>query len=60
MYDTGNGNGNGNGTVFAVMLNVAANGNYRFGFLCPSVLYICYFLMFLCVCVKVLHTKYIR
>lgn len=31
------------GVVFAVMLRMAANGNYNFDILCPTILTVCYF-----------------
>ena len=35
------------GVIIAMMLNMAANGRYRFDFLCPTILTVCYFFLFL-------------
>ncbi|XP_078360664.1 melanocyte-stimulating hormone receptor-like [Oculina patagonica] len=42
------------GIIIAVMLNMAANGNSNFGFLCPSVLTVCYFVIYLLTCASFL------
>ena len=38
------------GVIMAVMLNMTANGNYNFDFLCPITVTICYFSIFLLTC----------
>ena len=38
------------GVIFAVMLRMAANGSYTFDFLCPTVITVCYFSLFLLAC----------
>ena len=43
------------GIIMAVMLKMAANGNYNFDFLCPTVLTICVFSMFLLACASFLN-----
>ncbi|KAL9986832.1 hypothetical protein ACROYT_G001036 [Oculina patagonica] len=42
------------GTIIAVMLNMAANGNYNFDLLCPSILTVCYFTIYLLTCASFL------
>ena len=43
------------GIIIAVMLKMAATGNYNFDFLCPTVLTICVFSMFLLACASFLN-----
>ena len=43
------------GVIMAVMWNMAANQNYNFGFLCPTVLTICYLPMFFLACASFLN-----
>ena len=38
------------GIIMAVMLKMAANGNYNFAFLCPTILNVCHSFMFLLAC----------
>ena len=38
------------GIIMAVMLKIAANGNYNSAFLCPTILSVCYFSMFSLAC----------
>ncbi len=42
------------GVIIAVMFNMAANGNYNFDFLCPSILTVCYFTIYLLTCASFL------
>ena len=43
------------GVIMAVMLKMAANQNYNFDFLCPTVLTICYLPMFFLACASFLN-----
>ena len=43
------------GVIMAVMLKMAANQNYNFDFLCPTVITICYFSMFFLSCASFLN-----
>ena len=43
------------GVIMAVMWKMAVNQNYNFGFLCPTVLTICYLPMFFLVCASFLN-----
>ena len=43
------------GVVIALILDMTANGNYYFDFLCPTVLSICYFFLFLLACTSLLN-----
>jgi len=43
------------GVIIAVMLRMATNGNYNFGFLCPTILTIWHFCAFLLVCASFLN-----
>ena len=38
------------GIIIAVMLNMAARGEYNFDFLCPNILTLCYFVIYLLTC----------
>jgi len=42
------------GVTFAVMLQTAANGNFNFDYLCPTVLTVCYALIYLLTCASFL------
>jgi len=42
------------GIINAVMLKMAANGNYNFDFLCPRILVVCHFSLFLLACASFL------
>lgn len=40
------------GVIFAVMLRMTANGNYKLDFLCPTTITVCYFSLFMLACVS--------
>ena len=42
------------GVIFVVMLKTAANGNYNFDYLCPTVLTVCYVVIYLLTCASFL------
>lgn len=42
------------GIIVAVMLKMAANGNFNFDFLCPRILTVCYFAIYLLTCASFL------
>ena len=42
------------GIIIAVMLEMAANGNFDFDFLCPRILTVCYFVIYLLTCISFL------
>ena len=42
------------GIIIAVMLKMAANGNFNFDFLCPRILTVCYFAVYLLTCTSFL------
>ena len=42
------------GVIVSLMLAMAANGNYNFGFLCPTVLIVCYAAIYLLTCASFL------
>ena len=43
------------GVIIAVMLRMAANGDYNFDFLCPTIITACYFVKFLLACASFLN-----
>ena len=43
------------GVIIAVMLRMAANGNYSFDFLCPIIVIACFFIMFVLGCASFLN-----
>lgn len=42
------------GIIIAVMLNMAASGNYNFDVLCPNILTVCFFVIYLLTCASFL------
>ena len=47
------------GILVAVMLKIAYNGNFNFDFLCPRILTVCYFAIYLLTCASFLTIVYI-
>ena len=47
------------GILVAVMLKIASNGNFNFDFLCPRILTVCYFAIYLLTCASFLTIVFI-